>query len=286
MLSMQSISKKYGKLYALKDVELEIKKGEMVALIGNNGSGKTTLMKIISGITKASTGTFEWETNRQTNLIETPEFFDYLSGYKNLEYFRIQRGIQEQHIIEDILERVGLPNDRKKFKQYSLGMKQRLAIGLCLLGNPEFMVLDEPTNGVDAQGIIDIRNLLLTLNKEEQLTMLISSHNINELYNIATRFVFIKSGEIKKDISKSELNENIGTFYQVNIDRIQDIETLINDKVLQSNYYILDDKNTLKLVKNSETSQFIEQLSQKGLIDDISEVQVMLEDYYLEIMKG
>ena len=165
-------------------------------------------------------------------------------------------------------------------------MKQRLAIGLCLLGNPEFMVLDEPTNGVDAQGIIDIRNLLLTLNKEEQLTMLISSHNINELYNIATRFVFIKSGEIKKDISKSELNENIGTFYQVNIDRIQDIETLINDKVLQSNYYILDDKNTLKLVKNSETSQFIEQLSQKELIDDISEVQVMLEDYYLEIMKG
>ena len=90
----------------------------------------------------------------------------------------------------------------------------------------------------------------------------------------------------KKILVTSELNENIGTFYQVNIDRIQDIETLINDKVLQSNYYILDDKNTLKLVKNSETSQFIEQLSQKELIDDISEVQVMLEDYYLEIMKG
>src|SRR5699024_8172580 len=141
-------------------------------------------------------------------IIETPEFFPAFTATQNLEYFRIQRGIAEKERIYEGLQIVDLTNQQKKrFKEYSMGMKQRLGIALCLLSSPDCLVLDEPINGLDAEGIMEIRKLLLKLNQEKQITILVSSHILTELQLLATRFVFIKNGVIVDDLSKEALDE-------------------------------------------------------------------------------
>ncbi|RFB12668.1 ABC transporter ATP-binding protein [Bacillus sp. HNG] len=218
IIKTYQLSKKFKEDEVLKPLDFSLKKGEICALIGKNGAGKSTLFKILSGQLMPTTGEIqlfgksgkeiEYEKKRMGFMIETPTFFPDFTAVQNLEYFRIQRGVVDKKRIYQVLKIVDLANEKKKrFKDYSMGMKQRLGIALCLLSNPDCLVLDEPINGLDVEGIMEIRKLLMKLNQEKQITILISSHILTELKLLATRYVFIKNGVIVEDLSKEALEE-------------------------------------------------------------------------------
>lgn len=199
------ICKKYKSKFVLEDVSINIKKGDIYGLIGRNGAGKTTLMRIISGLIEETTGDIELfgengskikNRKRIGVLIETPAFFDDMDAYKNLEYLRIYKGIPGKKLIEEKLNLVGLENvEGKLIKDYSLGMKQKLGLAMALLGDPELLILDEPTNGLDPliqKKLFD----LLEKAKKEGTTVFLSSHNLVEVENLCDRVAVIKDGKI------------------------------------------------------------------------------------------
>ena len=229
IIQTYQLTKTFKEDEVIKPLDFSLRKGEICALIGKNGAGKSTFFKMLSGQLMPTSG----ETHlfgksgkgmgharkRMGFMIETPEFFPDFTAMQNLEYFRIQRGVVEKKRIYEVLQIVGLANQKKKrFKDYSMGMKQRLGIALCLLANPDCLVLDEPINGLDAEGIREVRTLLLKLNQEKQITILVSSHILTELQLLATRFVFIRNGVIVEDISKESLDAKSRKQIQLKVD--------------------------------------------------------------------
>src|SRR5574344_602145 len=217
ILKTNNLTKKYKDFIALDKINIEINKGDIYGLIGRNGAGKTTLMKIITTLANKTSGEFTLlnhndndltETKRRIgSLIENPAFFPNLSAYDNLKYYAIQKGITNYKQIDESLKLVGLDDvKKKKFKNFSLGMKQRLGIAFAILDNPDFIILDEPINGLDPIGISDLRDTFKRLNKERNITILISSHILSELYLLATRFCIIEKGKVVKELSKEELD--------------------------------------------------------------------------------
>ncbi len=214
----KNLSKKYKDCTALNQVSFSIKKGDVLGLIGENGAGKTTLMKIIAGSIKASNGKISimGVSNRYIQnmrkemgvIIESPAYYGDMTGYENMEYIRLAKNIQNKSAVEDILKLVDLYDVRfRKVNKYSLGMRQRLGIGMALIGNPQFLILDEPTNGLDPNGIVDIRNLIERLNKEQGITILISSHILTELYQVSTRYGILHKGNLLALHTAQELQE-------------------------------------------------------------------------------
>lgn len=205
VLTIQKISKSYGQIQALKNVSFNVPKGSVFGILGPNGSGKTTLLGIIMDILKASSGTFLWngkpgssnEMRRQIGtLLETPNFYHYLSGQKNLE---IAAAIKQKgkNDIPRVLEKVNLLQRKdSKFSTYSLGMKQRLAIASTLLGDPDILVFDEPTNGLDPAGIAEIRELIKQLNRQGK-TIIMASHILDEVEKVCTHVAIIQKGDLK-----------------------------------------------------------------------------------------
>ena len=191
------------------------KKGEIYGLIGENGAGKSTLMKMIAGLVEPSEGSVELfgnfvpqtERYRIGCVIESPALYAELTAKQNLEVFRKAYGLSSKESVQQILKQVGLSQYEINCQKFSLGMKQRLAIGVALLGNPDFLILDEPINGLDPTGIQDMRNFLLKLNREEHITIMISSHILGELSKIATKYGIIKNGKLIEEITAKELNE-------------------------------------------------------------------------------
>lgn len=283
MLEIKHIVKKYDR-EVLKDINFSVKDGEIMALVGSNGSGKTTLMKIICGLIPSSSGEYTWGTTNISNMLETPEFFDSLSGYDNLKYFQIQRGCYDKTVIENVLKIVNLSNDQsKKYKNYSLGMKQKLAIALCLLNEPDFLVLDEPTNGVDAEGKINIRNLLKQLNTSRNVTMLISSHNLYELYNIATSFCFIKNGVIKEISAKDKIQDVLEHSLIINTDAPQEVVAYLEN--LETNSFYEVSENDIRVFNIDDTEHFRSELVAQHLPATVIRTYD-IEDYFLNVMEG
>ncbi len=210
LLSTKNISKIYGEQAAVDKINISIQKGEIYGLIGRNGAGKTTLMKILGGLSKPTSGEFtlfgvdsgqlaaSGQFSKVGTLIEIPGLIDYLSAYDNLSLKCICCGIkQRKDYIDSLLEQVGLQNTGKKtIKQFSLGMRQRLGVALALVGEPEFLILDEPINGLDPQGIAEMRGIIQKLNQERGITVLISSHILEELSKLATTYGIIDSGRL------------------------------------------------------------------------------------------
>lgn len=206
VLSIQNISKSYGSIQALKNVSFDVPAGSVFGVLGPNGSGKTTMLGIILDILIADGGTYSWFGGMQKDaarkqigsLLETPNFYHYMSAIDNLEITAAirQAGLEDR---ERVLQLVGL-TERKtsKFQTYSLGMKQRLAIGAALLGRPKVLVLDEPTNGLDPAGIAEIRSLIKTLNKEG-ITIIIASHLLDEIEKVCTHVAILKKGTLLLD---------------------------------------------------------------------------------------
>ncbi|KAA9219694.1 MULTISPECIES: ABC transporter ATP-binding protein [Aerococcus] len=235
ILTIQDIEKRFGQEKILKNISLEIYEAEIVGLIGKNGSGKTTLFNIILDYLKASAGSYLWgnqlKPSELSNMISRPKFFDYLSAYENLYYFSRIRAIDPNRISE-VLELVKLDGDEnKQFRAFSLGMKQRLGIALCLLNQPKVLVLDEPFNGIDPEGIYDLSNLLLELNQRKNLSIFISSHVLEDLYNMCSRFIFIDEGRVIKDISKADLDHALTRKIFIRFDKVdQSLRNAFLDK--------------------------------------------------------
>lgn len=217
ILTTQNLKKKYKDQLAVNDISMSIKQGEICGIVGRNGAGKTTLMKMISGLCNPTTGTICLFPNKKDtpsndyskigSLIESPGFFENLSGYDNLMLKACCTDISDKNEhINKLLSLVGLTNvKKKKVKKYSLGMKQRLGVAMALVGEPEFLILDEPINGLDPQGIAEMRELIDKLNKEFNITVLISSHILEELLKLATFMCIIEKGKILYEKTSEEL---------------------------------------------------------------------------------
>lgn len=217
VLRTRNISKKYSDAYAIENVSVDIKRGQIYGLIGLNGAGKTTFMRAVTGLVSLTGGeielfgqTGERELRRGRRrigqIIETPAIYPNMTAEQNLEIQRIIGGVPEKGSVKKALEVVGLADTgKKKAKNFSLGMKQRLALAIALITNPEFLILDEPSNGLDPKGIIEIRELMRHLAQDRGLTLLVSSHLLDELAQVATHYGIIHEGRLVKQFSAEEL---------------------------------------------------------------------------------
>ena len=218
VLTTSALSKTYRKFEALNDLTMHIPKGAIYGFVGRNGAGKTTLIRVICGLQEPTSGEYAIygisnkdrqrakSRHRMGAVVETPSIYLDMTAEDNLKQQALVLGLPNYESIPEILMLVGLENTgKKKARNFSLGMKQRLGIAVALIGNPDFIVLDEPINGLDPQGIVEIRELILKLNREHGITVLISSHILGELSKLATHYGFIEKGHIVKEISADEL---------------------------------------------------------------------------------
>jgi len=216
LLQTHGLIKKYGELKALDGVSLTLREGDVYGLIGRNGAGKTTFFKCVMGLARPSSGSIGLfggkagmdTARRHMGFMINPSFFPYLDPYENLRYLCRVKGIRDRREAARLLELVGLGGVRKPFKSFSLGMKHRLGIAGALLGSPSVVVLDEPVNGLDPQGIIDIRTVIKDIHAQTGATFIISSHILSELDLVATRFGFIEQGALLKEITHTDLHEH------------------------------------------------------------------------------
>ena len=296
VLQTNNLTKKYKDFVALDSASITIHKGDIYGLIGRNGAGKTTLMKLVTTLTTKSGGSFSLfgkeeeltESKRRIGcLIESPAFFENLTAYQNLKYYSIQKGIVDEKQIDKVLKTVDLYKERnKKFKKFSLGMKQRLGIAFAILDNPDFIILDEPINGLDPIGIKEIRDTLKRLNEEEKITILISSHILSELYLIANHFCFIDKGRIIKDVSKEELDLECSKCIVI---RTKDVKkaTVVLEKELSTTNYKVIDNTEIRLYDYLENSAKVNKTLLSNDIDimGIYESGISLEDYFDSLIK-
>ncbi len=221
VIKLENVNKAYGKHQVLKNVNMQVNRGDIYGLVGRNGAGKTTIFKMILGLSEVNSGLVsiagstnkkELQRNRsKIGFLVGCRFYMYLNAERNLKYFATVKGIprrKRKKEIARVLEIVGLKGVKKPVKSYSLGMQQRLGIANAILGNPEILILDEPTNGLDPQGIADIRNLVKKLRDELGMTVIISSHILGELEHTADRFGIVNEGYVVKEISQADLQEN------------------------------------------------------------------------------
>ncbi len=297
ILETHNLTKKYKSFVALDNANIQISKGDIYGLIGRNGSGKTTLMKLITTLANKTSGDFKLfgkkdteltETKRRIGcLIENPAFFPNLSAVENLKYYAIQKGIVDKKQIDETINLVGLTEaKKKKFKTYSLGMKQRLGIAFAILDNPDFIILDEPINGLDPIGISELRDLFKKLNEERNITILISSHILNELYQVANKFCIIEKGRVIKEITKQQLDEECSKCIVIKTTQASKAAVIIEEQLQTKKYKIIDNQE-IRLYDYLENSGKVNKVLIKNDIDIISlyETGITLEDYFKTIIK-
>ena len=211
VLHIENITMQFGGVVAVNNLNLDVNKGEIIALIGPNGAGKTTLFKVILGLsdykgklTIAGSGNLS-AGRRKIGFLVGSNFFGSMTARENLEYYRVMKGLKEKREIDLVLKIVGLDKAKGPYSRFSMGMKQRLGIANAMLGGPEILILDEPTNGLDPQGIADVRALIQRLNEEFGMTVIVSSHILGELQNTAHKFGIINEGTLARVITQEDL---------------------------------------------------------------------------------
>ncbi len=297
ILETNNLEKKYKDFKALNHLNIHIEKGAIYGLIGKNGAGKTTLIRIICGLQEPTNGTYTiyGEKNNSSNIasvrkrmgaiIETPSIYGEMTARDNLiEQYKLV-GQPSFDGIDELLKLVGLDNTgKKKAKNFSLGMKQRLGIAISLANNPDFLILDEPINGLDPQGIIEIRELILKLNKELRITILISSHYLDELSKIATHYGFLDNGCIIKEISSSELMSKMEHKIELKVSNQKKFVKYFEENKIS--YEVVDNK-TIFVYGKYNLAKLVAELSKKNLIvDEIHEHEESLENYYMNLIGG
>ena len=288
IIEIKDLSKKYLNNHVLKNININIK---IYGLIGKNGAGKTTLMKIILGLENATKGNFKIipNENNKSNIeigaiVDSPAFYPYLSAKNNIEYYRILKGIKDKEITSNLLKLVKLDKEgAKKYKHFSLGMKQRLGLALTLLSKPSLLLLDEPINGLDPEGIKDFRDILLELHQKTNTTIIISSHILSELSQLATQYIFIDEGRICDVLSDNELKKrcNYILIKTNDINRIIDILDY-DDEI--NEYKIVNDEY-IKIYCNKDYKQkVIKILNNNENIEYVKEENITLEEYFLSLI--
>ena len=276
LLSTSGLTKQFGHHKAVNNVDLHVKKGAIYGFIGRNGAGKTTFLKMISGLSQPTSGEIEMfgykneelkhVRSRISCLIEAPGIYGNMSAYHNLAIKCKLFGIQDKQYIENILKIVGLSDTgKKKIKHFSLGMKQRLGIGLALVGEPDLLVLDEPINGLDPQGIAEIRDMLLRLKEEQNMTILISSHILEELSKIATHYGIIHNGNLLQELTREELMIRCSERMEVLLDDPKKAIPVL-DQMGFTNYQVMDQHKIYIYERLNESASVNMELAKAGIL--------------------
>ena len=292
ILNTDKLTKIYGQKRAADDISLHIKKGDVYGLIGRNGAGKTTILKMICGLSNPTSGTVTFngktgsdlsrEMNKIGSLIETPGLFPKMSAYQNIKLKCILCGKDDDAYIKSLLKQVGLENVGKKPTQsFSLGMKQRLGIALALVGDPEFIVLDEPINGLDPQGIAEMREIIHKLSKERGMTVIVSSHILDELAKVADAFGIINDGKLIDEFTSEQLEEKCGTYLVLKTGDVKKTQAVLADKGIGS-YEVLENGKIKIMQAVEDTSKLVAALVEAGVpVYELALTQTTLEQYYL-----
>lgn len=299
VLQTKNLTKRYKSVAAVDSISITVQKGDIYGLIGRNGAGKTTLMRLITALSIKDEGDISlFGANGEAALntarkrigavIEAPALYPNLTAEQNLEYYRILKGIPDKGIIEKALKAVDLcATNNKKVKNFSLGMKQRLGIALALLGSPDFIILDEPINGLDPMGIVEMRDTFTRLNRELGITLMISSHILSELSIVATRYGIINNGKLIKELTSDELKEQCQNCLCIKVDNTANAASVLETQLKTSKYKVVG-KNEIRLydfLDNSAEVMFV--LNNNGVrVSGLNEIGDSLEDYFISLVEG
>ena len=296
VIQTRDLCKKYGKFNALTDLSINIPKGAIYGMVGRNGAGKTTLIRILTGLNNPTSGEYSifgvkntdkklHEVKRKMGaVVETPSLHPEMSARDNLIQQNKALGIGNDNV-DGILRLVGLANTgKKKAKDFSLGMRQRLGIAFSLVGDPDFLVLDEPINGLDPQGIMEVREMILRLNKEKGITILISSHILDELARLATHYGFIEQGRIIKEMSAEELEIACRTALHVNVNDTRILAEVLDG--MRAEYKIYS-PNEADIFTSMQVTPLVLALNEKKcFVNSMTERHESLESYFMGLVGG
>lgn len=296
ILQTDNLSKVYGTKTVLNHVSIHVPKKSIYGLVGKNGAGKTTLMRIICGLAQQSEGNYTLlgksnegaVRNNMGMLIEKPGIYEHMTALENLHYFSLLFGIPSQDH-RRILEMVGLQNaEKKKARQFSLGMKQRLGIAISLLGNPDFLILDEPINGLDPEGVYEMRKMLEVLNRENGTTILIASHILSELYKLATDYAIIDGGRLIDEFSKETLERACSSGVQITVEPeyLQDAKKLIGSRYPDVQCEVVSNQS-LRLhekINPADINQFL--VENKVRVCGLGTNEEDIEKFFVEKLSG
>lgn len=297
ILTTHALTKSYRHTKALSGVTMHVPKGAIYGFVGRNGAGKTTLMRLVTGLQHPTSGYYtlfgqksiskdiSLARRRMAAVIEKPAIYSDMTAEENLIEQCKVLGLPRTYDLNETLQMVGLHNTgKKKAKNFSLGMKQRLGIAVALIGSPDLLLLDEPANGLDPEGIIEIREIILNLNREHEVTVLISSHILDELSRIATCYGFINQGRLVKEISAQELQEECRKCMQVTVSNAEAFTRTLDQLGLS---YRITSEDTAEIYGPVEVTDLVEALAQNGCrVKTMTEKGQRLEAYYLNLIGG
>lgn len=299
VLQTHGLTKAYKGTEVVSDVNMTIQKGEIYGLIGLNGAGKTTLMRMITSLISASRGeiqlfgsqnTAEYrkQQSRISCVIESPAFYPNLTAVQNLEYYRKLKGIPERDVVKKALSMSGLPDTgKKKYRNFSLGMKQRMGLALAVMNHSDFIILDEPVNGLDPLGIVEFREIVKNLRDKHGITFMISSHILSELSQIATRYGIINQGKLIKQLSNDELREACQKSLVIQTGNPQDAAVILEDKLAIHKYKVVGKRAIRIYERLDDAEEIIYQLAAGGIrYSSASEEGETLEDYFTSLIGG
>lgn len=302
VLRTNGIEKKYKSQFAVKGVNMQIEQGDIYGFVGENGAGKTTIIRMITGLAQPTNGTFtlfgventdtkgiEAVRRRISAVVETPSIAMNMTAYENLYMQAKLLGLADLTYIDEVLKITGLSevrDSKKKAKHFSLGMRQRLGLAIALLGHPDFIILDEPMNGLDPKGIVEIRELILRLNQENHITFLISSHILEELSRMATKYGFLHKGKLIKQLTKEELEEHCKKCLELEVDNTEVLSQVL-EQALQIHDFKVLDGNMVRIYDDVDVTNVVQVLGENGVkILQINTRNESIEEYYLNLMGG
>jgi len=294
ILETRALNKVYPACRALDNVNLTVRQGDIYGFIGQNGAGKTTLIRAVTGLIRPSQGEIalfgETDTQELRSarkrigcIIEGPVFYPKMTAQQNLEYYRIQRGIPNADAIRTALETVRLTDTgKKKYNQFSMGMKQRLGLALAIMGKPDFLILDEPINGLDPMGIIEFRSIMQELNQKHGITILVSSHILTELAQVATTYGIIHQGKLIKEFGKKQLEKETRRCISVRVDDAAAAATVLEEALHTTDFEVLPNGELRIYAFLDNPSEVTFRLSTSGIrVHSATELGTNLEEYFL-----
>ena len=294
VLETKDLTKQFGGKTAVSHVDMEVHRGDIYGFIGKNGAGKTTLIRMAVGLAAPTSGSIrlmgsdhlEEQRRKIGTVIEYPAVFPHMTAKENMEAQCRLLGVKNvKKETDNLLEIVGLGDTgKKKARNFSLGMKQRLAIALALIGNPEFLCLDEPTNGLDPAGIVEVRDLIQRLNRERQITVLISSHILGELSKLATRYGIIHQGRMLEQFTAEELEERCRSGLEIHVDNREAAVKLLHEQVRIADIRPLENGGLLLPEPCTQPALLNQALVQAGImVDSLHTRQGDLEHYFMQV---